>query len=52
MAFTKALICGQSAVDQWFAGDPLAKSPHGWHSLGWFILAVMLLAAGLTAMSV
>ena len=52
MAFTKALICGQAAVDQWFAGDPLAKSPHGWHSLGWFILAVMLLAAGLTAMSV
>ena len=52
MAFTKALICGQLAVDQWFSGEQLAKSPHGWHTLGWFSLAMMFLAAGLTAMSV
>ena len=46
MALTNAMICGEL----WFDGEQ-AKS-HGWLTLGWVSLAVMFLAAGLTAMSV
>ena len=46
MALTNAMICGEL----WFDGQQ-AKS-HGWLTLGCFSLAMMLLAAGLTAMSV